>query len=72
MCFAASSGRVRHMKDRVDLRLSPTQAIKLRRVVEARKQPSRGDALRLLIDEECERLGIERGDVNGDETRRES
>ena len=52
------------MIDRIDLRLTPTQSKKLRVVVEARGgHRSKSDALRLLIDEEHERVTQARGET---------
>ena len=53
------------MKERLDVRLSPTEKKALRRVSEARKR-SMADTVRILIDEEHGRIvGAQRGETQG-------
>jgi hypothetical protein len=54
------------MTRRVDLRLSPGTAKKLDRVAKARTtNDSRPDALRMLIEDEYDRLVATRGETEG-------
>ena len=53
------------MRQRFELRMSPDELKRLRYVAEKRKR-SRGDAIRVLIDEEHERMVL-RGEVEANE-----
>ena len=53
------------MRQRFELRMSPTELTRLRQVAEKRKR-SRGDAIRVLIDEEHERM-VTRGEIDANE-----
>ena len=50
------------MKDRIDVRLSPVESKRLRAVSVERKR-SKADTVRILIDEEHERVMAARGET---------
>lgn len=50
------------MKDRVDVRLSPTESKRLR-VISVERKRSKADTVRVLIDEEHARVVASRGET---------
>lgn len=52
------------MKHRIDVRLSPSQEVALRRVAESRRR-SKADTVKVLIEEEHARVVAVRGETAG-------
>ena len=64
------------MKERIDVRLSPTQKVQLRRVAEVRRR-SMADTVKVLIEEEYAKVAqpvAQQGETEelADETKREA